>query len=84
MIINAILDDSIKDHEFTTLPVFDLSIPTKIKGVDDNILDPGIAWNSPSKWHIAAIDLALKFINNFSKLTINKETAKLADYGPKI
>ena len=83
-IINAILDDSIKDHEFNILPVFDLSIPTKVEGVDENILDPAIAWNSPSKWHIAATDLALKFINNFSKFSINKETAKLADYGPKI
>ena len=83
-IINAILDDSIKNHEFTTLPVFDLSIPTKVEGVDENILDPGIAWNSPAKWHIAATDLALKFINNFSKFSVNKEAAKLADYGPKI
>jgi phosphoenolpyruvate carboxykinase (ATP) len=84
MIINAILDDSIKNHKFTSLPVFDLSIPTKVDGVDENILNPGIAWNSPSKWHIAATDLALKFINNFSKFAINKETARLADYGPKI
>lgn len=83
-IISAILDDSINDHEFNTLPVFNLNIPCKIKGVDENILDPGKSWDSPLKWHIAATDLALKFINNFSKFTANEETAKLVEHGPRI
>jgi phosphoenolpyruvate carboxykinase (ATP) len=83
-IINAILDDSILNSEYESLPVFNLSIPLKIDGIDENILNPGKAWESSFKWHIAATDLALKFINNFSKFTGNKETAMLADYGPKI
>jgi phosphoenolpyruvate carboxykinase (ATP) len=83
-IINAILDDSILNCEFVTLPVFNLSIPTTIDGIDDSILDPGKAWNSPSRWHVAATDLALKFINNFSKFTANKEIARLANHGPGI
>ena len=84
LIINAILDDSILECEFVSIPVFNLSIPTKIDGVDESILDPGKAWDSPSKWHAAATDLALKFINNFSKFASNKETAELASYGPRI
>jgi len=84
LIINAILDDSIKSNEFSTLPVFNLSIPDRIAGVRKNILDPSRSWESPIKWHIAATDLALKFINNFSKFASNEETAKLAAYGPKI
>jgi len=84
IIINAILDDSIKNCEFNTLPIFNLSIPTKIKGVDENILDPAKSWSAPAKWHVAATDLALKFINNFSKFTTNKETAKLAEQGPRL
>jgi len=84
LIINAILDDSINNCEFITLPVFNLSIPTKIEGVDESIFDPGEAWNSPAKWHIAATDLALKFINNFNKFAANNETARLADHGPRI
>jgi phosphoenolpyruvate carboxykinase (ATP) len=83
-IINAILDDSIKDCEFITLPVFNLSIPINVKGVDENILDPGKAWSTKTKWHTAATDLALKFINNFNKFTGNKETARLSDYGPTV
>ena len=84
MIINAILNDSINDCEFITLPVFNLSIPSKVDGVDESILDPSKAWETPSRWHVAATDLALKFINNFSKFTGNKETAKLAEHGPSI
>lgn len=83
-IINSILDDSIKKYDFSTLPVFNLSIPYKIDGVRSNLLDPGSAWDSPIKWHIAATDLALKFINNFSKFASNEETAALAEFGPKI
>jgi phosphoenolpyruvate carboxykinase (ATP) len=84
MIINAILDDSIKQTNFTRLPVFNLKIPSEIKGVDANILNPEKAWNSGIKWHIAASDLAMKFINNFSKFTSNPETMALVDHGPKI
>jgi phosphoenolpyruvate carboxykinase (ATP) len=83
-IINSILDSSINNSEFTTLPVFNLSIPARIDGVDENILDPGKAWESRIKWHIAATDLALKFIHNFNKFTVNEETAKLISHGPKI
>ena len=84
LIINAILDGSILEGEFTTIPVFNLSIPETLHGVDENILDPGKVWDSPSKWHTAATDLALKFINNFDKFTVNNEVAKLAAYGPKV
>lgn len=83
-IINAILDGSINNSEFSVLPVFNLSIPDKIEGIDESILDPGKTWSSETRWHIAATDLALKFINNFSKFTGNAETARLTEHGPKI
>lgn len=82
LIINSIFNNSISDCEFVTLPVFNLNIPTSIKGVDPKILDPAKVWESPSKWRVAATDLALKFINNFSKFTGNKETASLISFGP--
>jgi phosphoenolpyruvate carboxykinase (ATP) len=83
-IINAILNDSLKDCKTVALPVFNLLIPSEIDGLSDNFLNPGKSWDSYSKWHIAATDLALKFISNFSKFTYNKETARLIDYGPRI
>lgn len=83
-IINSILDDSIMNSEFITVPIFGFSIPVKIEGVDENILNPGKSWSSLSSWRIAATDLAFKFINNFSKFSASKETAKLTEFGPKI
>jgi phosphoenolpyruvate carboxykinase (ATP) len=83
-IINSILDDSILNSGFITLPIFNLSIPVELDGIDESILNPGKSWDSEAKWHIAAIDLAFKFISNFSKFTGNKETAKLVDHGPRI
>jgi phosphoenolpyruvate carboxykinase (ATP) len=84
LIINSIFDNSILNCKFVTLPVFNLNIPTCLKETDESILDPAKAWDSPSKWHVAATDLALKFINNFSKFTSNKETARLVCFGPII
>jgi phosphoenolpyruvate carboxykinase (ATP) len=83
-IINAILDDSIKESEFIILPVFNLKIPLTVRGVDSSILDPANGWESRTKWLTSATDLALKFISNFSKFTSNPATADLADHGPKI
>jgi len=83
-IINAILDDSIRESEFTSLPVFNLSIPRSVNGVDEAILDPANSWETRTKWHIAATDLAWKFISNFSKFTSNPETSSLVEHGPVI
>lgn len=82
LIINSILDDSINKSEFVNLPVFNLEIPERIDGISSSLLDPSKSWSSPTKWHIAATDLALKFINNFSKFASNEETASLAEFGP--
>lgn len=83
-IINAILDGSINEGGFSLLPVFNLNIPSRIEGVDNDILDPANSWESRTKWHIAASDLALKFINNFSKFSSNQETLQIAAAGPGI
>lgn len=83
-IVNAILDESILNCEFQQIPVFRLSVPTHIDGINDNILYPGKTWESPAKWHIAAANLGLKFINNFTKFSANKEFAILVAHGPVI
>ena len=83
-IINAILYGVMDGCEFNIIPVFNLAIPSEIKGVDSNLLDPGKVWDSPYKWHIAATNLAMKFILNFNKFSVNKETVRLAGFGPRI
>jgi phosphoenolpyruvate carboxykinase (ATP) len=83
-IINSILDGSIQNSNFHQIPVFRLSIPDHIDGIDDNILDPSMTWESILKWNIAAKDLGIKFINNFTKFTANRESAILVEHGPLI
>jgi phosphoenolpyruvate carboxykinase (ATP) len=83
-IIDAILDDSIQQYKFNNIPVFNLSIPAELNGIDNNLLDPAKAWITPEKWNLAAKDLAIKFINNFNRFTSNPETEALVKYGPVI
>jgi phosphoenolpyruvate carboxykinase (ATP) len=82
-IINAILEGALADVRYTTLPVFNLSIPVSVPGVPDELLDPRRAWGSSDTWKEAAGSLAEKFINNFNKFTANTETAKLVSSGPE-
>ncbi len=84
-IINAILDGSLLDKEFETLPYFGLSIPKSVNNVNSELLNPRNLWKDASEWDAAAIDLAQRFINNFKGFTDNDAAIRLANIaGPKI
>ena len=83
-IIDAILDGSIDDEEFTTLPLFNLRIPKNIKGVDSHLLNPRDLWKNPKEWDKSAINLAKKFIANFKFFTDSEEVKNLEKAGPII
>ena len=83
-IINAILNKTITDVPYSTLPVFNLLIPQSVPGVPSSLLDPRQAWGGDEKWNKAAVELAEKFRKNFSKFTSNPDTARLAQSGPEI
>jgi phosphoenolpyruvate carboxykinase (ATP) len=83
-IIDAILNGSIHNVPYTTLPVFDLSIPVSVPGVAADLLDPSAKWPAREAWLTAARELGEKFIKNFNKFTSNIETAKLVSSGPKL
>ncbi|NAT79634.1 phosphoenolpyruvate carboxykinase (ATP) [Dickeya dadantii] len=82
-IIDAILNGSIDDAETQTLPIFDLSIPTALPGVDPAILDPRDTYADPAQWEEKAHDLAQRFITNFDKYTDTPAGAALVSSGPK-
>jgi len=84
-IINAILDGSLNQEEFETLPYFQLNIPKKVNNVDSKLLNPRNLWENASDWDTAAQDLAQRFINNFKGFMDNDAAIKLAEVaGPKI
>jgi len=83
-IIDAILNRTLDKATYVVLPVFNLSIPSVVPGVDAGLPDPRKAWGSGEAWETAARALGQKFITNFSKFTTNPETAKLASAGPQL
>ncbi|MGA3014192.1 MAG: phosphoenolpyruvate carboxykinase (ATP) [Bacteroidales bacterium] len=83
-IIDAILDGSLDNAEYTTIPVFDLQIPKSVKNVDPNLLDQRSLWTSSEDWLKAARELGLKFIKNFEGFTDSDEGKRLIAAGPRI
>ena len=83
-IIDAILDHSIDQAETKTIPLFNFVVPTKLNGVDTNILDPRNTYASASEWEVKAKDLAQRFINNFKKYETNEAGKALVKAGPQL
>jgi phosphoenolpyruvate carboxykinase (ATP) len=83
-IITAILDGSIEGAPTKNLPVFNLEIPTELKGVDTGILDPRDTYENAANWDEKAKDLASRFIKNFVKYTDNEEGKALVAAGPQL
>ncbi len=83
-IIDRILDGSMDKAETTTIPYFNLAIPTKLEQVDTNILDPRNTYATPEEWEVKAKDLAGRFVKNFEKFTGNEAGKALVAAGPKL
>ncbi len=84
-IIDAILDGSIEETIWKSMPVFGLSIPEWVDGVDANILDPRWAWKDKNAYDQSLLKLANMFIENFKKFmdtARGKELAFIA--GPQL
>ncbi len=66
--INGILNGSINDAEFETLPIFNLSIPKSLEGINDNsVLNPRNTWEDKESYDKQLRALADMFIKNFKR-----------------
>jgi phosphoenolpyruvate carboxykinase (ATP) len=83
-IIDCILDGSLDDVEYETLPVFNLQIPKSVPCIDSNILNPRNIWSDPLDWDVSAAELAKKFIANFEHFADTEDTRKLIAAGPQL
>ncbi len=83
-IITAILDGSIEGAPTKNLPIFNLEIPTELKGVATEVLDPRDTYANAADWDEKAKDLAGRFIKNFVKYTDNEEGKALVAAGPQL
>ena len=78
--ITSILERSIEESEFKTEPVFGLSCPQSLSGVNSEVLNPRTSWENPENYDIQAAKLVELFTNNFK--TYGNAVAYLEDAGP--
>ncbi len=78
--IASILDGSIEHSEFDTDPVFGLSIPLTLNGVETKVLNPRESWEDKNLYDENAIKLAELFIDNFK--TYGVDVRYLENAGP--
>ncbi|PKP51167.1 MAG: phosphoenolpyruvate carboxykinase (ATP) [Bacteroidetes bacterium HGW-Bacteroidetes-1] len=83
-IIDAILDGSIEEAPTRITPRFRLEVPTKLNGVDSNILFTKSTYADPGEFDRKANELAKMFIENFDKYTDTEEGKKLVSAGPHL
>ncbi len=83
-IIDAILNGDILDAPTKTIPYFNLEVPTELKGVATDILDPRDTYADASAWETKAKDLASRFIKNFAKYEGNEAGKALVSAGPQL
>ncbi len=83
-IIDAILDGSIENAEFRTLPFFNLAVPQALPGADSGILNPQDTYADVSEWEGKAKKLAAMFVENFRRFTDTAEGESLVAAGPQL
>lgn len=79
--IDAILDGSIHNSEFTKYPIFGFDIPKTLPNVDPQLLNPRNAWDDKDKYDEAAKNLGSMFIKNFEKYA-GQGSVDYTQYGP--
>ncbi len=83
--INGILNGSINDAEFETLPIFNLQVPKTLEGIKDNaILNPRNTWDDEDKFNDTLRELATKFIANFDRYKDSGSSVDHAKAGPQL
>jgi phosphoenolpyruvate carboxykinase (ATP) len=83
-IIDAILNGDILDADTKKIPFFNLEVPTKLPGVNTDILNPRDTYKDVSEWDLKAKDLAQSFIKNFAKYESNQAGKALVSAGPQL
>jgi len=64
-IIDAIHNGELSKANYTTLPVFNLQVPSFCRGVPEEILMPIKCWSDKNKYMEELSSLAVKFLQNF-------------------
>lgn len=83
-IIHAILNDELNKGPMIMLPIFNLSFPASLAGVNPEILDPRNSWSASELWDKEAATLAKQFIEHFEQYTDTAIGRELVAAGPRL
>lgn len=81
-LISAALLGRLDDVEYVPHPVFKILVPVAVPGVPSKLLDPQSTWQDPENYHLQALELAHRFVDNFAQFT--EATVALAQAGPNL
>ncbi len=79
--ITAALTGELEKGQFISDPYFNVSVPTKVTGVPDELLTPENTWADKAQYEEKAKDLVSRFIENFKKY--EHMSQEVIDAGPK-
>lgn len=65
--VQAVLDEALREVPTTTDPIFGLSVPQRCPGVPDAVLQPRSTWADPEKYDRTARELARQFAQHFEQ-----------------
>ena len=82
-LITAALGGKLNNVEYTTHPVFGVSVPQSCEGVPSNILDPRNTWADKSTYDAKANELAIQFNKNFEKYA-SQASEEIKSAAPKV
>ena len=72
-IVNAIQDGELDNVETMKIPGLNLDVPTKVDGVDTDLLNPVNTWEDKEEYQKYLNDLINKFQQNFKKFNVSPE-----------
>jgi phosphoenolpyruvate carboxykinase (ATP) len=74
-IVHAILRGEVADTARTVMKGFNLSIPDRLHGIDNRLLNPRQTWQDPAAYDRTARELAGLFTKNFARFSAAPEIA---------
>lgn len=83
-IIDAIVDGSIENADFTTDKYFGFSIPKALPNVNPGILNPKDTWDDKSAYDETYKKLVNKFIENYKCFNNTEDARHYESFGPKL
>ena len=80
--VTAALNGDLDDVDYTTHPVFGVSVPQTCPDVPSELLDPKSTWSDPTAYDAKTAELAKRFNDNFQ--AFETASAEVRAAGPKV